>query len=223
MGANISGVLGQTVFDGDKDSLYCGCGTFQTVSVDEDDVETVTTSSMVETLMPFENKADQYGDLVMPYQCCDDWFDGYQCTQWDYSDPFAPVFCSPSAPMVCSRWCSHFVDWILQVCLTMFDDHKLRECSAQLCCSPYTEDYDGGDEEEMMFNDNSCTYSYDYYCDEPEWCAWGTDCFDCGTCDGDAGSDDDESSETDENSCSVDISGPGCVCVRESEGECVRE
>lgn len=90
----------------------------------------------------------------------------------------------------------------------MFDDHKLRECSATLCCSAYIDEY-GGEVQEIV-RDNSCMYSYDWWCDEPDWCAVGTDCFDCGTCDEAGGSDDDDSSETvDENSCTVDISGPG--------------
>ena len=91
------------MFDGDKESLYCGCGTYETVLIDEDDVETRTIGSMEETLMPFDNRADQYGDLVMPYQCCDDWFNGYQCTLWDYSDPDAPVFFTLSGLRVCGR------------------------------------------------------------------------------------------------------------------------
>ena len=32
--------------------------------------------------------------------------------------------------------------------------------------------------------DDSCVYSVDGWCDEPMWCATGTDCTDCGTCTG---------------------------------------
>jgi hypothetical protein len=32
--------------------------------------------------------------------------------------------------------------------------------------------------------DDSCVYSNDGWCDEPMWCATGTDCTDCGTCTG---------------------------------------
>lgn len=90
----------------------------------------------------------------------------------------------------------------------MFDDHKLRECSATLCCSAYIDEYGGAEQE--IIRDNSCIYSGDWWCDEPDWCAVGTDCSDCGTCDEAGGSDDDDSSETiDENSCTVEISEPG--------------
>jgi hypothetical protein len=32
--------------------------------------------------------------------------------------------------------------------------------------------------------DDSCTWADDGECDEPQWCDDGTDCTDCGTCDG---------------------------------------
>ena len=75
-GSGISGGLGQTVFNGDRESLYCGCPTFETITADENGDEVTTTDTMQSTDMPFVRKADQYNKLVMPYQCCDDYFDG---------------------------------------------------------------------------------------------------------------------------------------------------
>jgi len=43
------------------------------------------------TYMPFIDKADHEGNRVMTYECCADWFDGYQCTLWDNTDPTMPV------------------------------------------------------------------------------------------------------------------------------------
>ena len=44
--------------------------------------------------------------------------------------------------------------------------------------------YTGFDESDCasVGPDDSCMYSNDGYCDEPYWCATGTDCSDCGTC-----------------------------------------
>ena len=77
----IAGTLGKTVIDGDKSTLYCGCGT--------DELQANAAKS--ETPMPFQDKATLSGDRVMEYQCCDDYFDGYQCTLWDYSNQSSPV------------------------------------------------------------------------------------------------------------------------------------
>ena len=71
----ISGILGKTVYDGGKSTLYCGCPSYEYDNKGEQ-----ASATMTETPMPFENKADQYGDAVMAYECCDDYFDGYQCT-----------------------------------------------------------------------------------------------------------------------------------------------
>jgi len=210
----ITGVLGRTVIDGEKSSLSCGCGT-----------ESESGMAKSITSMPFEWKKNSKGELVMDYQCCDDYFDGYQCTMWDYSQTGSPV------------------------CLSMYDDHNMKKCAAEKCCSSYTEDltrpYPGPwddaaagttgpgpnscvspmtglslanngwcDETECpplslrnhdMYGgggfgggfgyqcgtyecdagtdttdcENSCQYSYDFYCDEPYSCMPGTDTADC--------------------------------------------
>jgi len=101
----ITGVLGRTVIDGEKSSLSCGCGT-----------ESESGMAKSITSMPFEWKKNSKGELVMDYQCCDDYFDGYQCTMWDYSQTGSPV------------------------CLSMYDDHNMKKCAAEKCCSSYTED-----------------------------------------------------------------------------------
>ena len=186
----ISGVLGLTVIDGDKSTLSCGCGT-----------EEVSGVGKTRTAMPFEWKKHSDGKLVMDYQCCDDYFDGYQCTLWNYT-------AEPGGSS----------------CLSMYDDHKMKACAATVCCSSYTEDFtraypgpwdDGGsgpgddqgpgpnsceswDGWLLAFNGyceepwdcergtdtedcaNSCEYAWDYECDEPWDCEPGTDTADCG-------------------------------------------
>lgn len=78
----IAGVLGKTVVDGAKSTLSCGCPT-TTYAIDG-----VTYSAATEeTSMPFVEKAKPDGERAMTYECCDDWFDGYQCTLWDSGDP----------------------------------------------------------------------------------------------------------------------------------------
>jgi hypothetical protein len=107
----ISGLLGETVFNGGKSTLSCGCPTYEYPDKTAD--SGTSTLTMEETSMPFEDKADQYQDRVNAYECCADWFTGYQCTLWDYSNGSAPV------------------------CLNMYDSHVRRACAATSCCSAY--------------------------------------------------------------------------------------
>ena len=109
----ITGTLGHTVYNGAKSAqLSCGCPTYEYL----DENSASATAYMSVTAMPFVDKADQHGDRVMTHECCADWFVGYQCTLWSYPNGSSPV------------------------CLTMFDNHKLRECAATTCCSSYTTD-----------------------------------------------------------------------------------
>jgi len=82
----MAGTLGTTVYDGAKSSLSCACPSYTYKDADE-----LVTAYMEVTDMPFVDKADQNGDRVMTYECCDDWFEGYQCTLWDHTDPTMPV------------------------------------------------------------------------------------------------------------------------------------
>jgi len=81
--STIAGTLGGTVYNGDKSTLSCGCPTYSGAPAG---------GTMTITTMPFVNKADQHGDWVMSHECCADWFHGYQCTKWDYSNGSTPVF-----------------------------------------------------------------------------------------------------------------------------------
>ncbi|MAZ68943.1 MAG: hypothetical protein CMG49_06240, partial [Candidatus Marinimicrobia bacterium] len=56
-------------------------------------------------------------------------------------------------------------------------------------CDGYPDCMNGSDEGDCVSvgPDDSCVYSNDGYCDEPTWCATGTDCSDCGTCGDDGG------------------------------------
>jgi len=78
----IAGTLGTTVYDGAKSSLSCACPTYDLSGSEK---------MMDVTYMPFIDKADHEGNRVMTYECCADWFDGYQCTLWDNTDPAMPV------------------------------------------------------------------------------------------------------------------------------------
>jgi hypothetical protein len=156
----ISGILGRTVIDGEKSTLSCGCGT------------EVSGKAKIITDMPFNWKKNSKGELVMDYQCCDDYFDGYQCTKWDYSQTGSPV------------------------CLSMYDHHNMKKCAAEKCCSSYTEDFtrpypgpwdkNKAEEDTTGPGPNSCVspitgflLANNYYCDEPYDCAAGTDTNDC--------------------------------------------
>ena len=110
-------------------------------------------TQMVETSMPFVNKADVNDNLVDAYQCCDDWFDGIQCTKWEYN-----INASTGALQAAS-------------CVEVYSSDSLRQCAASSCCSAYTEDYGGGKQE----GSDSCMWSNDGWCDEPMWCDPGTD------------------------------------------------
>ena len=79
----ISGTLGTEVKDPAKDSLFCACPQYQESITQKKDME--------KTTMPFTGKADLLGVQAMPYECCDDWFDGFQCTLWDWSTGSTPV------------------------------------------------------------------------------------------------------------------------------------
>jgi hypothetical protein len=79
----ISGTLGTEVRDPAKDSLFCACPQYQESITQKKDME--------KTTMPFTGKADLVGVQAMPYECCDDWFDGFQCTLWDRPSGSTPV------------------------------------------------------------------------------------------------------------------------------------
>ena len=110
--SNISGTLGSTVINGEKSTASCVCPTYQYYQDDGKDA-TLQTARMEETPMPFVDKADQFGDRVMVYECCADWFSGYQCTLWDYANGSSPV------------------------CLHMYNNHEMLPCAASTCCSAY--------------------------------------------------------------------------------------
>jgi len=103
----------------------------------------------------------------------------------------------------------------------MYDDHNLRECSASMCCSSYTNDASTDSVLPVAgppAGSNDCEWANDYYCDDDPpwemWCAPGTDCSDCGyPCETDnifmgpppsAGPPGDA-----EGGCAVNIDGPG--------------
>ena len=149
---SLEGLLGKAVYDGAKSSGYCGC------PYDDGNSWSLSDGTqMVETSMPFVNKADVNDNLVDAYQCCDDWFDGIQCTKWEYN-----INASTGALQAAS-------------CVEVYSSDSLRQCAASSCCSAYTEDYGGGKQE----GSDSCMWSNDGWCDEPMWCDPGTDFSDC--------------------------------------------
>ena len=149
--SNISGTLGSTVINGEKSTASCVCPTYQYYQDDGKDA-TLQTARMEETPMPFVDKADQFGDRVMVYECCADWFSGYQCTLWDYANGSSPV------------------------CLHMYNNHEMLPCAASTCCSAYInthvwpwESSDGNNND--PYNHPSC----DPHCDP----IWDPDCIPC--------------------------------------------
>jgi hypothetical protein len=106
----------------------------------------------------------------------------------------------------------------LTIALTFESFRQLRQCAAATCCSAYTADYSEGQPGPGMGppgmggggGNDLCMYANDGECDEPEYCAFGTDGMDCmsgppgGGMGGPPGM-----GGGDGETCEVDISGPG--------------
>ena len=149
---SLEGLLGKAVYDGAKSSGYCGC------PYDDGNSWSLSDGTqMVESSMPFEKKLDLNDELVDAYQCCDDWFDGIQCTKWEYN-----LNASTGALQAAS-------------CLEVYGSNSLRQCAVSSCCSAYTKDLIPKKKQ----GSDSCDWANDFYCDEPWWCDAGTDFSDC--------------------------------------------